>query len=95
MIPKLDGTTLTKQLKGLRVDVWNDQAHANANRKVEIAADGTFTFEIEDDSLRLYYKTPFDTWKETVIKAKDSSLVILNRDGNTYFYKKFEKFNFN
>lgn len=55
----------------------------------------TFTIKIEDDSLRLYYKTPFDTWKETVLKAKDSSLVVLNPDGNTYFYKKFKKFDFN
>lgn len=54
----------------------------------------TFTIKVEDDSLRLYYTTPFDTWKETVVQAKDNSLVVVNRDGNTYYYKKFSKFNF-
>lgn len=72
-------------------------------KKVQPKLDGTFltstkaeTFDIkiEDDSLRLYYTTPFDSWKETVLKAKDSSLVVLNRDGKMYFYKKFEKFDF-
>lgn len=73
-------------------------------KKVQPKLDGTFitsnnaeTFElkIEDDSLRLYYSTPYDSWKETVLKAKDSSLTVLNRDGKTYVYKKFAKFDFN
>jgi len=54
----------------------------------------TFRIAVEDDSLRLYYSTPYDSWKETVLKAKDSSLVVLNSDGKVYFYKKFAKFNF-
>lgn len=54
-----------------------------------------FTLKIEDDSLRLYYKTPFDSWKETVVFAKDSILKIKISDGKIYTYKKFEKFNFN
>lgn len=73
-------------------------------KKVQPKLDGTFittnnaeTFElkIEEDSLRLYYNTPYDSWKETVLRAKDSSLVVLNRDGKTYVYKKFATFDFN
>ena len=72
-------------------------------KKVQPKLDGTFetgktveSFElrIEDDSLRMYYHTPYDSWKETVITAKDSSLVVVNRDGNTYFYKEFSPFKF-
>ncbi|WP_339699070.1 hypothetical protein [uncultured Marixanthomonas sp.] len=72
-------------------------------KKVNPQLDGTFkvskdaeTFipKIEQDSLQLYYKTPFDTWKETVLLAKDSTLHVLNKDGNIYKYKKFSTFNF-
>ena len=53
-----------------------------------------FNLKIEEDSLRLYYKTPFDSWKETVVLATDSVLKIINRDSKVYTYKKFRKFNF-
>ena len=53
-----------------------------------------FNLKIEEDSLRLYYTTPFDSWKETVLLATDSVLKILNRDSKVYTYKKFRKFNF-
>lgn len=86
------------------VDFIEVNGKTGIRKKVQPKLDGTFltsnkveTFDIkiEDDSLRLYYTTPFDSWKETVLKAKDSSLVVLNRDGKTYFYKKFAKFDFN
>lgn len=51
-----------------------------------------FTLKIEDDSLRMYYETPFDQWKETVIKAKDNVLMVKNSDNKTYTYTKFKKF---
>ena len=53
-----------------------------------------FSIKIENDSLRLYYETPFDTWAETVLSAKDSALVVRNRDNKVYSYIKFKKFNF-
>jgi hypothetical protein len=86
------------------IDFINVSENKGVRKKVNPKLDGTFTtskdaetftIKIEDDSLRLYYTTPFDTWKETVLKAKDSSLVVLNPDGNTYFYKRFKKFDFN
>ncbi|RFN57709.1 hypothetical protein [Marixanthomonas ophiurae] len=72
-------------------------------KKVNPQLDGTFKVskdaeafipKIEQDSLQLYYKTPFDTWKETVLLAKDSTLHVLNKDGNIYKYKKFSTFKF-
>lgn len=69
--------------------------------KVNPQLDGTFItngtserfqLRIEDDSLRLYYETPFDSWKETVLVAKDSTLQLLNRDNKRYVYKKFKPF---
>ncbi|QQX76612.1 MULTISPECIES: lipocalin family protein [Aequorivita] len=71
--------------------------------KVSPKIDGTFetngisedfTLKIEEDSLRMYYKTPFDEWKETVIEAKDSTLKVKNRDNKIYTYSKFKKFDF-
>ena len=53
-----------------------------------------FELKIEADSLRLYYETPFDKWKETVLIATDSLLKIINIDSKIYTYKKFRKFNF-
>ena len=53
-----------------------------------------FQLIVENDSLNLYYTTPFDSWKETVLVATDSVLKILNRDSKIYTYKKFRKFNF-
>ncbi|MDC1327256.1 hypothetical protein N8252_02915 [Ulvibacter sp.] len=53
-----------------------------------------FQLIVENDSLNLYYTTPFDSWKETVLVATDSLLKILNRDSKIYTYKKFRKFNF-
>ena len=52
----------------------------------------TFTAKVENDSLRLYYKTPFDNWRETVLYANDEILKVKNRDGNVYTYTRFRSF---
>lgn len=66
--------------------------------KVVPQLDGSFTtnevsenfeLKIENDSLRMYYKTPFDEWMETVVKAEDSLLIIKNRDHKIYTYHKY------
>lgn len=53
----------------------------------------SFTLKIEADSLNMYYQTPFDTWKETVVRATDTKLIVRNQDGIEYHYKKFEHIN--
>ena len=85
------------------VDYIEIKGDSGTRTKVSPRFDGTFrtngisenfTLKIEDDSLRMYYKTPFDAWKETVIKAEDSTLAVINRDNKIYTYSKFKKFDF-
>lgn len=49
----------------------------------------TIKVKLEDDSLRLYYSTPFASWKETIIKAEDSLLILKNRNGLIYHYRTY------
>ena len=53
-----------------------------------------FSLRIEEDSLRMYYKTPFDEWNETVLEATETVLKVKNKDNKIYTYSKFEKFDF-
>lgn len=85
------------------VDFVEVKGDSGIRTKVSPNLDGTFmtngvsenfSLKIEDDSLRMYYKTPFDEWKETVIEAKDSILIVKNRDNKIYTYEKFQKFDF-
>ena len=50
-----------------------------------------FVIRIENDSLRLFYKTPLSTWEETIISAKENEMIVKNKSGNLYFYRKYEK----
>lgn len=85
------------------VDYIEVKSDSGTRTKVSPKFDGTFTtngvsenftLKVEEDSLRMYYKTPFDEWKETVIEAKDSTLTVKNRDNKIYTYSKFKKFEF-
>ena len=76
------------------IDFIEVNGESGIRKKVQPRLDGTFRtsnvaerfdIKIENDSLHLYYITPYDSWKETVIKEKDSSLVVLNRDGKLSF----------
>ncbi|WP_040279061.1 hypothetical protein [Psychroserpens damuponensis] len=52
-----------------------------------------FNIKIENDSLNIYYKTPFAQWKETVLSANESQLIILNNTNkDVYIYKRYESF---
>lgn len=84
------------------VDFIEVEGDSGMRTKVAPKLDGTFTtngisenfqLKIEEDSLRMYYTTPYDKWVETVIDATDSTLVVKNRDNKVYSYSKFEKFN--
>ena len=81
------------------VDYIEMKGDSGTRTKVSPKFDGTystnstvenFTLKIEDDSLRMYYKTPFDDWKETVIEAKDGVLTVINRDNKIYSYSRYE-----
>lgn len=81
------------------IEITGDQGKRT---KVSPEIDGSFStngvsedfiLNIEDDNLYMLYKTPFDEWKETVLEAKDSVLVVKNRDDKTYRYKKYVPLN--
>ena len=44
---------------------------------------------IENDSLNVYYTTPFATWKETILFADSVKLKVINEDNNVYLYKRY------
>ncbi len=46
--------------------------------------------KIKDRKLILEYSTPYASWQEEVLEANDKSLVVINSDGKTYYYKRFE-----
>lgn len=68
-------------------------------KKLKPLLDGTFEttqdaeqfmLKIENDSLNIYYKTPFSNWKETIISATDQELKIINANKDLFLYKPFK-----
>jgi len=83
------------------IDYIEINGDSGTRTKVSPKFDGTFntngvtedfTLNIEENQLIMHYKTSFDEWKETVVEAKDSTLVLKNRDNKTYTYNRFKKF---
>ena len=83
------------------IDYIEINGDSGTRTKVSPKFDGTFntngvtedfTLNIEENQLIMHYKTSFDEWKETVVEAKDSILVLKNRDNKTYTYNRFKKF---
>lgn len=71
-------------------------------KKLKPGFDGTYTtsddaemlkIKIENDSLHIYYSTPYSEWKETVLNATDDALLIINDQHIKYLYKRFEPIN--
>ena len=68
-------------------------------KKLKPSFDGTYStsddaesleLKIENDSLHIYYSTPYAEWKETVLKATNDQLLIINNQNIKYLYKRFE-----
>ncbi len=68
-------------------------------KKMKPSFDGTYTtsedaenleLKIENDSLHIYYTTPYAQWKETVLNATEEQLLIVNEQNIRYLYKRFE-----
>ena len=77
---------------------------SGVRRKVRPQLDGSFivsddvekfVVKLEDDSINLYYSTPYANWKETIISSKENELVVLNEDGIIYTYKRFTPYSGN
>lgn len=45
--------------------------------------------KLENDSINLYYTTPYNKWKETLLSSKEEEIVVKNQHGITYTYKRF------
>ncbi len=69
--------------------------------KVKPQLDGSFkstenseelTVKIENDSINLYYTTPYDSWKETLLSSEDDEIKLLNQYGTVYTYKRFSPY---
>lgn len=55
----------------------------------------TITLKVENDSLNLYYTTPFSKWKETILLASDNELLIINKAKVRYLYKRYQPLDLN
>ena len=51
-----------------------------------------FVVKLENDSINLYYSTPYDEWKETILSSDEDELIILNERGIIYTYERFTPF---
>ncbi len=49
--------------------------------------------KIENDSLNIYYSTPFANWKETVLEATSEKLRVINKNKTVYLYKRYTPIN--
>lgn len=45
--------------------------------------------KVENDSINLYYTTPYNSWKETLLSSKEEEIVVKNQHGIIYTYKRF------
>lgn len=54
-----------------------------------------FTLKLENDSLNIYYKTAYSTWKETILSASKDHLKVINQNNHVYLYKRFSPININ
>ena len=84
------------------IDFIDVEGDTGVRTKLQPNLDGSFTgsktaesfvLKVENGSLNMYYETPFDKWKETVIRANDKELIVRNEDGIQYQYKKYEPIN--
>ena len=51
------------------------------------------TLKVENDSLNIYYSTSFSNWKETVLKASETELKVINENKIVYLYKRYSPIN--
>lgn len=82
----IDYLSVSDSLKGFRKKV-----KPLLNGTFETSKDAEqFILKIEHDSLNIYYKTDFSSWKETILQASESELKIINKDKNIYIYKPYK-----
>ena len=74
---------------------------AGVRKKVSPKLDGSFItnnasekfkIKVESEELTLYYQTPYNEWRETVLLVNQSILKVMNKEGKKYTYRRFRKF---
>lgn len=80
------------------VDYIQVQGREGIRTKVRPQLDGTyitsgdaeeFSVKIENDSIHLYYVTPYSTWRETLLSSGEDEIEILSQYGTKYTYQRF------
>ena len=92
-----DGT-VTKYSSNITVDYIEVEGLEATRKKVvpvptggftRTTSEETFIITVEEDSLRLYYATPFDSWKETVINLDADEFRVRGKNNRIYIYKRY------
>lgn len=80
------------------VDFIEIENNKGFRKKVRPQLNGTYKItgdtekleiKIEKGNLYLYYSTPYDTWREKVVRAEENELEIENEQGLVYYYKRY------
>lgn len=82
------------------IDFFELRDSVGVRKKLQPQLDGTFInsrdsekflLKIEQDSLRIQYQKPLNSWSETIISLKENKMVVKNETQNLYFYKRYQK----
>ncbi len=81
----IDYISINDSLVGVR-----KKLKPSINGKNHISGDAeNLSIKLENDSLNIYYKTPYAEWKETVLEASETHLKVSNKNKNVYLYKRY------
>lgn len=84
------------------IDFFELENGVGFRKKVRPQIDGSYKItqdaeavdaRIENGNLHLYYTTPFDSWKEKVLRAGEENLSLQTEEGIIYHYKRFTPLN--
>lgn len=82
----IDFLSFTDSLTGIR-----KKMKPNFSGYFESSKDSErFEIKRENDSVNIYYQTPFDSWKETILELTENKLVVSNQKGAIYSYVRYE-----
>ena len=71
--------------KKLQPDLYGNYKTTNSIENIEV--------NIANDVLELHYSTAFSSWRETVIRATATQLIVANEDHIQYTYKRYTPIN--
>lgn len=81
----IDYISINDSLKGFRKKLKpgiNDTYYTSGDAE-------SLEIKIENDSLNIYYATPYSIWKETVLEATPEYLRVENENKAVYLYKRY------